>query len=241
VLRAEFPFYPSKTLRGKNFLPPFLSSGTEFFPGRIFPKVNFPGQNFSSPVFHNCFAVPIEKKNGSAAPTSFFLSNSNSYTSPCGNSFVSSIAKFIGGGCKSGSTSTNWDKWQPDFFAENYSALDQLYPEFLNSKFYEVCLCTSGSTRKKGSDQQNAYERGWLWVSAGERQQQAAKRWKDNTRSTSSTGESEAVGWQQYFYQKRTQSVTWASIELLEMAEGLWAADKDMIEAVGNLVERNER
>ncbi len=30
---------------GTEFSPPFLNSGTEFFPRRIFPKVNFPGQN----------------------------------------------------------------------------------------------------------------------------------------------------------------------------------------------------
>ncbi len=36
------------------------------------------------------------------------------------------------------------------------------------------------------------------------------------------------AGWQRYIYQRRTQSVTRASVELLEMAEGLRAADKDL-------------
>ena len=56
-----------------------------------------------------------------------------------------------------------------------------------------------------------------------------------------------AAGWQRYIHQRRTQSVTRASEELLDMAEGLRAADRDMTEAlrvaeqaVGNLLERNE-
>ncbi len=56
-----------------------------------------------------------------------------------------------------------------------------------------------------------------------------------------------AAGWQRYIYQRRTQSLTSASEELLKMAEGLRAADRDMTEAlrivkqaVGNLLEKNE-
>ncbi len=41
--------FPFPNLVGTEFLPPFLSLRTEFFPGRIFPKVNSPGQNFSLP------------------------------------------------------------------------------------------------------------------------------------------------------------------------------------------------
>ncbi len=56
-----------------------------------------------------------------------------------------------------------------------------------------------------------------------------------------------AAGWQRYIYQPMTQSVTRASVELLEMAEGLRAADRDLTEAlrvaeqaVGNLLEKKE-
>ncbi len=38
--------------QGTGFLPPLLSSGTKFFPGRNFPKVNFPGEN-PPPVMNN--------------------------------------------------------------------------------------------------------------------------------------------------------------------------------------------
>ena len=41
-----------------------------------------------------------------------------------------------------------------------------------------------------------------------------------------------AAVWQRYIYQWRTQSVTRASVELLEMAEGLRAADRDLTEAL---------
>ncbi len=34
---------------GTEFLTPIFKLGTEIFPGRIFPKVNFPGQNFYLP------------------------------------------------------------------------------------------------------------------------------------------------------------------------------------------------
>ncbi len=56
-----------------------------------------------------------------------------------------------------------------------------------------------------------------------------------------------AAGWQRYIYRRSTQNVTRASMELLEMAEGLRAADRDLTEAlrvaeqaVGNLLEKNE-
>jgi hypothetical protein len=55
-----------------------------------------------------------------------------------------------------------------------------------------------------------------------------------------------AAGWQRYIYQRMTQSVTRASVELLEMAEGLRATDRNLTEAlcvaeqaVGNLLEKN--
>ncbi len=41
-----------------------------------------------------------------------------------------------------------------------------------------------------------------------------------------------AAGWQRYIYKRRTQSVTRASVELLEMEEGLRAADRDLTEAL---------
>jgi hypothetical protein len=55
ALCAEFPFYPSKPRGDRIFTPifklgdriftPIFKLGERFFPGRIFPKVNFPGQN----------------------------------------------------------------------------------------------------------------------------------------------------------------------------------------------------
>ncbi len=59
ALRAVFPlFFLFQTPSGQNFSP-FLSLGTEFFPGRISPKLISPRQNFSLPGKENHPTNPL--------------------------------------------------------------------------------------------------------------------------------------------------------------------------------------
>jgi hypothetical protein len=112
-----------------------------------------------------------------------------------------------------------------------------------------------GATKKKCPDQQYFSEEGmvvsicWRAWQSGKGYSKLRSAEEISTRGTSSAGECKAAGscMAALYLSTETQSVTRASVELLEIAEGLRAADRHMTEAlpvaeqaVGNFMEKNK-